>query len=793
MGSTRVFSQALTTEEKQALTDAKSYYFDKQYDKALPLFLRIDSILFDYTIKYRIGACYLNSEYDKLKAIPFLEEVNKNETLEIPHIAYFELGNLYHYIYRFDDAIEQYQRYIDCLKIKKNYDKAEVNKALRMIEVCNNAKELTTKPLEAEVQVLGSSINTLQSDFCPMISADERIMLFMRDDKYNGVLDTGIFLSRKTEENYWGKAIRLEVKLKKQLRGKSIKLAGLSSDGNTVFLNIGNGISQDIYKGNLYGNSIIDIKPLNKFINTPYFEGRVSLSPDGNELFFVSDRPGGFGGTDIYKSKLNSRKQWSEPVNLGEQINTPYDEDSPFLHPSNKILFFSSSGHNTIGGKDVFKSSSINGFWTVPQNMGMLNSTKDDLYFVLNANGQVGYFSSSKNNIYDKHNIFKVNFKDLIPLTLLKGTIKAGNPLKPIDVDIKVFDKETGKQIEYVYTPKSKTGEYLMIFPPAKNYDIVVSSEKYMTQVINVYIPYQTYFYELFQEIILHPITINKKVVGEKVTVNNVFYDLYRTDQADSLFQQDLRKNPQYYDHLLNLVDQIIETSDTVKIDYVKDKDVKRKRKKRADKLLTLIEDAIETCDPVTLNILDANIKRSEKIKTSYFYKEGNKDIPLDTLVVGGDTIFSAPKITDNNYNNPMFKFGVKDSESVESVEGNEGEIKYDQSEKRNYIHQFAIYYDVNSSEIKPEYITELEEICKILLNNENVGVEIYGYADLQGEKDYNMTLSQKRATVVLDYLLEKRINIKKIITKGFGSIGDLTSKDENRRVNINVFEISDK
>lgn len=783
-------SAQLSSFEKKTLKEANDFYFDKKFKQALPLFLKIDSVFYDFVIKYRIGACYLNTDFQKIKAIPFLEEVSRNENLEIPHIAHFELGKLYHYIYRFDDAILEFNKYLDYIKREKTPDKKQIDATLRMIKICKNAIEITSKPFNAEIEILSSVINTLESEFCPMISADEKIMVFMQTEGIgkNEETKTKILIARQIEENYWEKPKELILKNANEFKNKTIRLAGLSSDGQQIFLNIGNELNQDIYRGVIYENTIINLKPLNNKINTPYFEGRISLSSDGTELYFVSDRPGGFGGTDIYKSKLNRKGEWMNPQNLGEKINTIYDEDSPFLHPDNQTLFFSSEGHNTMGGKDIFKCKNINGNWTIPQNMGVINSTKDDLYFTLNANGQTGYFSSSKNNIYDRHNIFKVNFKDPIPLTLLKGNIKAGTPPKPIKADIKVYDKETGKKIQYVYSPNNKNGEYLMIFPPAKNYDIVVSSKNFMTQIINVYIPYQTYFYELFQEIILQPISIKNKVVGEKITVNNTFYDLYKTQEADSLFSQDIPKNPRYYSHLLNLVEQIIKTSDTVKIKYIKKSDIEHAKKIRTEKLLNLIDEAIETNDPVTLSILDANTKKKKKINSSYFYQKGNKNIPLDTTIIGTDTLFTAPAIETKEQNNlaenKMIYDSNKDNEFYR--------IKKSLKNQRSYIHKFIIYYKKNSYDIDNKYIEELEEICKLLLNNNSIGAEIYGFADWQGKEQYNVNLSQKRAKTIMKYMVNKRINAKKLITKGFGSIKNRKNEKENRKVEINIFELID-
>lgn len=782
----------LSTSQRKILKEANDFYFDGKYADALPLFIHLDSVYFDYVVKYRIGNCYLHTDYQKLRALPYLEEVCGNEYLEVPYVVHFELGNLYHYIYKFEEAINQYTIYLNFARKEKNADKKIMDEAERMIEICHNAIEITSQPFNAEIELVSSSINTMESEYNPMISADEKTMVFMRTTGLNTSKDkkTNILLARKNEENDWDKAVELNIENAIKYKDQTITLAGLSSDGQTIFLNIGTDLDQDIYSANIYGNNIINIKKLNKLINTPYFEGGVSLSSDGTELYFVSDRPGGFGGTDIYRSKLNRKGDWDDPENLGEVINTIYNEQSPFLHPDNVTLFFSSEGHKTIGGSDIFKSRSKNGHWSEPENVSVLNSTKDDLYFVLNANGQIGYFSSSKNNIYDKHNIYKVSFKDPIPLTLVKGKILAGDPPKPIAAEIRVYDNETGERIKYIYNPNSDNGKYLMIFPPAKNYDILISSNDYLPQLVNVYIPYQTYFYELYQEIILQPICIKNKVVGEKVTVNNTFYDLYKTQMADSILSGEIPKEPAYYQHLLDLVEEIIQTTDTIKFNYVDKQGSNSQRYSKTDQLIDLINEAIETTDPVTLSILDANAQQQDKIRSTYFYIDGKKETALDTIIIGKDTLYTAPLIlTKENTNNTGQANKAEYNSESEIIK-----IRNSNFKERSYIHKFTIYFDLDKDEINSKYFDDLEDICKLLLDNDNIGAEIYGYADASGEQKYNLALSKQRARTVLKYLLDRNIDQRKLITKGFGEIENPNpgENDElNRKVEINIFELS--
>jgi outer membrane protein OmpA-like peptidoglycan-associated protein len=791
-----VFSQ-YTPSERRQLKAANAYFDEGKFNEALPIFLRLDSVIDDIMLRYHIGLCYLNSSYDKLKAIEFLEEASRTPDVQIPIDVYLHLGTIYHYVYRFSDAIDEFNNYIRLAEKDpvKNIDNLSYCK--RMITICNNAIEITSMVYKAEIELLGTQINTMESEFCPMISADEKILLLMRTTGIGKVPnpETSILISTKDENNEWIKPEKLAFELDNKLKKLELKLAGLSPDGRTIFLNLGTGLDQDLYVGSLVGNAVIDIKKLNKNINSPFYEGRASITPDGTRLYFVSDRPGGFGGTDIYVSKLNRKGEWDEPQNLGETINTSFDEQSPFIHPDNQTLFFSSQGHNTMGGFDIFKSKFQNGEWSTPENMGFPNSTKDDLYFVLNASGQSGYFSSSKNNAYDKHNILKANFKDPIPLTVIKGIIRSGNPPKPMGADIKVFDNVTNEQIKYVYNPDPLTGKYLLIFPPAKNYKLIISSPDFMPQLVNVHIPYQTYFYELYQEITLSPIVLNNANIGEEVTVNNTFYDIYKTVEADSILGDDGPTQPNYYEHLLELVENIIQTTDTIqKIAYRDEMVTTKQQKESTDRLLNLIGEAIETSDPITLSILDANTKQKEKVTETHFYIDGSRAKSAQKSIIGTDTFYTAPPVNLNSYD-AQINGSLAQTDGTKTT--NPVMFKLSKPSDRNIIYKYVVYYDLNKDEISLKGQAEIEQIINLLIDNPSIGAEINGYADAKGEEMYNLNLSRQRAQNILKYLINRKVDGRKLVTKGFGeadagSIDKRTGKINYRRVEINLFELKE-
>ena len=787
--------------ERKLLKTANNHFDAGQYEKALPIYMQLDSILDDINLRYQIGLCFLKSRYEKEKSIKYLEEAYVSAGTLVPLDVIWYLADAYHVAYRFDDAIKEYNKYIN--KTAKS-DKADLNKlnhCKRMIGVCRNAIEITEQPYKVDIEPVMSTYSG-ESDYNPLISADESLMLFMREIGVGKGYETtrSIMKSTKDTSDTWSKPEKVVLDLDHKLQHLKASLAGLSPDGHTVFLNLGEGLNQDLYSGLLQGSTITSIKKLNKNINSPYYEGGASITPDGTKLYFVSDRPGGLGGHDIYVSTLNKKGEWDEPVNLGDKVNTKFNEESPYIHYDGQTLFFSSQGHNTIGDKDIFKTKRVNGAWTDPENMGFTNTTIDDLTFVLNASGEYGYFSTSRNNSYGRHTIMKVGYKDPIPLTLVKGTVLAGTPPKPVKVDIKVYDKNTHEQVKYVYTPDTETGKYLLIFPPAKNYQLVISTPNFLPQMINIHIPYQNYFYELYQEITLQPIKLNNSNIGEEVMVNNVFYDIYKTTEADSITNNNTPQQPLYYEHLLELVENIIQTSDTInKLSYnntqSKNKDKQKKLKKSTDDLLSMIEDAINTSDSVTLSILDANTKQKDKVTETHFYTDGSKSKSVSMQVIGKDTFYTASPIDLSRFEIPTRNHNG----SINRQENtNPALFKVSQPEQRRIVHKHTLYYKLNESTLTESSKKELRQIIDLLIDNASIGAEINGYADTQGERSHNINLSQLRAQNVLKYLLENNVDGRKIITQGHGESTEhgrydrITHEMNYRRVEIILFELKD-
>jgi outer membrane protein OmpA-like peptidoglycan-associated protein len=539
---------------------------------------------------------------------------------------------------------------------------------------------------------------------------------------------------------------------------------------------------------------------MSEIINSPFWEGKVSITPDGNCLYFSSNRPGGFGGKDIYKVVKDENGNWSNLQNLGSSVNTEFDEDAPFIHPDNKTLYYSSNGHNTMGGFDVFNSiliDSINN-WSEPTNLGFpINTTSDDIGFVISADGNSAYLSSAQNNSSGKYDIYKVVLHKTIPLTLIKGIIKGGEPPIPINARIKIIDHETKERLKYIYNPSPKTGKYLLIFPPNKNYDMLIEADGFYPQLVNIFVPNQTYFYELFQEIHLKKIKVNDSdsIIGQEITITNTFYDIYKTKVGDSLLVESESNRIHKFDDLLKVVEDIINSTDSLglkKLDSLSAKindsenQIKNKNNKDYNKLLNLIENSIESTDSISLLLLDANTAYNDVTNCTYFFGLNKSDSTLNRVIIDNDTLYTIPNV---NTIKTKVKNTVKDEHETHI------DFKLTPNNLKKYIYTNYVYFETGISDITENYNKIINGIIELLIFNQNLGIEIHGYADPEGSIETNFELSKSRAFNVMEYIVSRQIDPNRIIMSAHGEVGkenviDNAKMQHLRRVEIIVFEV---
>jgi outer membrane protein OmpA-like peptidoglycan-associated protein len=381
---------------------------------------------------------------------------------------------------------------------------------------------------------LGNTINSKYADYSPLISADGSFLIFTsrRAETTGGMKDESI--DSYYEDIYFSEQINGEWVQAKNI-GAPINTnyhdatVGLSPDGQKLFIYNDNSGSGDIYECTLEGEKWSNPVKLPEVINSKYNEYTASFSPDGNAIYFVSDKPGGIGGKDIYVSYKDENGAWKESENLGKNINTEMDEDAVFMHADGSTLYFSSQGHKSMGGYDIYKSTfnKTQKTWSKPTNLGFpINSGDDDVFFVMLANGKTAFYTSKKEGGFGDADIYRIDFNEVSDslqktpqLTLLKGIVVDAKNNEPLFAQIEITDNVTGNLIS-TFQSNATTGKYLISLPSGKNYGINVNATGYLFHSENINLPDSSAYQEIIKNI-----TLNKLEKGAKIVLQNIFFN----------------------------------------------------------------------------------------------------------------------------------------------------------------------------------------------------------------------------------------------------------------------------
>jgi tetratricopeptide (TPR) repeat protein len=401
--------QAQTLAKNDALKfDADYYLMEKEFGKAKNNYLNIlKSEPDNADVKYRLGICYLNSEDEKEKAIPYLEEAAQKisekysassfKETNAPIDALFLLGSAYRVNNEIDKAIEAYNRYKVYLDPKDNYNIEVIDQYIRN---CNLARDMLKNPINMIATNMGKPINNELPNFNAVISGDGKTLVYTTP----GRMGYNIF-SSTFADTAWTTPKNITSVLG---TGKYMKTSALSFDGLTLLLVLDDPMNADIYISHYIKNRWSKAEALSKEINSKSNETHASLSADGQALYFTSDRKGGEGDMDIYRSEPDAKGVWGKPVNLGSAINTPFNEETPFITFDGKMLYFSSEGHDGIGGYDIFRYD-FNNPGAGAVNIGYpLNTTDNDLFFVPWGDGTTAYYSFRGSDTYGGRDIYRV-------------------------------------------------------------------------------------------------------------------------------------------------------------------------------------------------------------------------------------------------------------------------------------------------------------------------------------------------------------------------------------------------
>ena len=403
----------------------------------------------------------------------------------------------------------------------KGADHDFIRRANKYLKDCEFAALAVKSPKKYEPVNLGDAINSKYRDYFPSVTADGEKMIFSRN-----ISDNEDFYIAEKKDNKWGIPVPLSNKINTEKFNEGAQ--SISADGRYLFFtgcNRPDGLGRcDIYVSHKEGSSWGDPFNLGAPLNTPYWESQPTISPDGNTLYFVSNRPGGLGGYDIWKSMLKSDGYWSKPENLGAEINTPYDEHTPFIHSDGRTLYFSSDGWPGMGNKDIFLSRlGDNNKWSLPENLGYpINTFNEETGLIVTPDGTEALFSSTMKGGYGDMDIYRFKMpadKKPMPITYVKGIVKDKESGKFLEARVQVVNLKS-KNTEYDDFTSVENGEFLAVMPIGGNYLFNVSADGYLFHSENYQLN-ETYINSPF----LLQIALEKLKIGTNVVLKNIFFN----------------------------------------------------------------------------------------------------------------------------------------------------------------------------------------------------------------------------------------------------------------------------
>ncbi len=488
------------------------------YRIALKFYLRANSFNPNNAeLNYKIGRCYLHSD-NKEKAIQFLEKsIGLDANSKLPVKCF--LGQAYHFQHRFREAIIAYNMFLK--NISRSNDKKYRKLAEKGIIESQFAAKLIQQPVVKGVENLGSSVNSMYADYSPVFGNNETLLFTSRRksgntdktscDSIDFQFYEDVYTSKK-EENKWGKAKNV---------GKSenkVSHNGIVSTAGSI---------QILYRAENNGDLYIkhkneEAKPFPETINTEFSETSAVLSKDGKTLYFISNKKDdSFGGKDIYYSERKNNGKWGKAVNIGEPVNSQFDEDGLFLHYPTNTLFFSSKRLGGMGGYDIYRTVKEDTSWSKPVNIGYpINTTGNDIHFTISPDCKTAYFASDRKGGEGMHDIYSCEINDkILHVNFLEGKITSLKGNIPLQALVKVFDKDENEI--FVKTTNRKDGKFLGTIPAGKNHTLVVNSKNFLFYSEKFDISDKSLCYNL----ITKEIKLTKAVKGNKIILGAVEFD----------------------------------------------------------------------------------------------------------------------------------------------------------------------------------------------------------------------------------------------------------------------------
>ena len=588
-----VFSGPVRSQNSDSCSHSYDKKTEKNYDEGIDFFKRGN-----YTEAVQIMKGLVNKEPDFTDAwyvlgVSYFKRSNSNfKEARKDFFKVLELCpsyNVYTYYYlaeicygeeQYDSTVrycEAFLKDVDKIKTDKDY-----SRAADLLKYSRFYLQMLNHPVPFDPTVV-EGISTPENEYLPMITADNQMAFFTRETKMAGERNT-LIQADKYKEKFMFSRLQADGKFDSgEEMPEPFNLndneggATLTVDNKTLYYTVCKyNTNNTYYNCDIYYSELVDgewtpIKSVSDKINMPTtWESQPSISSDGKTLYFVSDRPGGYGGYDIYKSVKNDSGEWSAPINLGPTINSSGNEKSPFIHPDGKTLYFSSDGWMGMGGYDIFYSHlNADGTWSKPVNIGYpINSPDDEVGFFVSTDGQKGYFASNKLkgpggwdvysfDLYDKARPEKVLF--------VSGTVKSETETEMANTRIELKNMETKKVSEVPLD--TVTGNYVAVAPFNNDYIMTVKKEGYVYETRYIAKADSAYRMPAHLDMEIHQIELNKSY-----RINDIYFEFNSFELTDEskavldLLIEFLRENPSIYIEIQGHTDNIGNDADNLRL-----------------------------------------------------------------------------------------------------------------------------------------------------------------------------------------------------------------------------------
>lgn len=535
-----VFAQTgLDTKSKRATQlyiEADNFRVRGQYAEAINALSEAIGKDKKFTEAYqRLGIVYMTMK-DHLRAINnFKVALSVAQDARKKKLIWFDLGEAYMTSGQYKDAIAVLSEYVNA----ETQNKQRINRATAWIENARFAIDNQDLKSAFRPKPLSDTVNRYELQYFPALTADQQELIFTRRKSFRDSDDEDMVISYKDARGRWQAPQSISPNINTP---QNEGTCTISADGRRlIFTSCQNGYSGDcdLFESIKTGSEWSKPASLGPAVNSADWESHPSLSADGRTLYFVSDRKGGFGRNDIWYTTLGANGKWTKARNLGEPVNTIYDERSPFIHVNGKTLYFATNGLVGFGGYDIFYTEKTGETWSKPVNIGSpINDHEDQYSLFITADGEKGYYSHEENlpNGHEKSVIVEIQIPEnqiiKFKSNYVKGIVTDAKTHQNLKAKIELFDINKNEIVSLVESD-SITGQYLMVLTQGSEYGLYVNKKGYLFKSLN----FNYSEVKDFEPLVID-IALDRAIKGEGSVLKNIFFDVDKYELKEKSFTE---------------------------------------------------------------------------------------------------------------------------------------------------------------------------------------------------------------------------------------------------------------